>query len=363
MTRVLINGRFLGQRTTGVQRYARELLEAMDRLLRLPPWSASGLEFLVLTPGGTGQPLALETIEVLPIGRLKGHLWEQLDLPWHARSDLLLNLANTAPLAAGPSIATILDASVYAVPAAYSLPFRAWYRVLIPVTGRHARQVVTCSEFSRLELERFAGLSRSRTSVIYGSGEHILQQSADETVLDRLALRSRRYVLAVGSRSLHKNLAGVEQAASRLAGRDFSIVVAGGANPRVFRAGALAVEGSTRSAGYVSDAELRALYQNAACFVYPSFYEGFGLPPLEAMTCGCPVIVSRVASLPEVCGDAAIYCDPHDPADIAAAIDRVMSDSALRQDLRHRGSERARQFSWSQAGESMLGLVQRLARS
>ncbi|WP_260405563.1 glycosyltransferase family 4 protein [Paenibacillus sp. 598K] len=98
--------------------------------------------------------------------------------------------------------------------------------------------------------------------------------------------------------------------------------------------------------GYVSDSELKALYEHAGCFVYPSFYEGFGLPPIEAMSCGCPVIVSQAASLPEVCGTHAIYCDPHRPADLADKISQVMGDEALRRSLRERGLTHAAGYSW-----------------
>jgi glycosyltransferase involved in cell wall biosynthesis len=115
-----------------------------------------------------------------------------------------------------------------------------------------------------------------------------------------------------------------------------------------------------RFAGYVTDAELRALYEQAACLVYPSFYEGFGLPPLEAMSCRCPVVAARAASLTEVCGDAVVYCNPADPSDIARAVQLVVSDSAMQDDLRRRGAERARRFSWSHAATSMFDLLDRL---
>ncbi len=363
MTRVLINGRFLGQRTTGVQRFARELLRAMDGLLRASRRPPGDLRFEVVAPPGTQHSLPLETIALTEVGRLGGHLWEQIDLPRHAGRNLLLNLGNTAPLSAQRSIATILDASVYAVPDAYSLPFRTWYRFLLPAIGRRAERVVTCSEFSRLELERYAGILRSSTTVIYGSGEHILELPPDQAVLDRLGLRSRRYLLAVSSHSPHKNLAGVVRAASLLPDRDFSVVLAGGGNSRVFKGSSPRGAHQLQQTGYVTDAELRALYQNAACFVYPSFYEGFGLPPLEAMTCGCPVVVSRAASLPEVCGDAAVYCNPYEPADIARAVGKVIQDPPLCEDLRGRGAERAARFSWAQAAGSMLDLIGKLAHS
>jgi glycosyltransferase involved in cell wall biosynthesis len=110
-------------------------------------------------------------------------------------------------------------------------------------------------------------------------------------------------------------------------------------------------------AGYVTNGELRALYESAACFVFPSFYEGFGLPPLEAMHCGCPVVVSDRASLPEVCGSAAVYCDPDDPADIAKQLRLVLTSPTLRSELRAAGIERARQFSWRKSAAQLNELL------
>jgi glycosyltransferase involved in cell wall biosynthesis len=163
-------------------------------------------------------------------------------------------------------------------------------------------------------------------------------------------------ILAVGSRSPHKNLAAVVQAVSRLGGSALPLVAAGGANTRVFNPAELNGN-SFHAVGYVTDLELRALYEQAACFVYPSLYEGFGLPPLEAMTCGCPVVVSRAAALPEVCGDAALYCDPHDPENIAEQIRTVLHDSGRRAELRERGLARARCFTWGRAASALLGIL------
>ena len=254
-------------------------------------------------------------------------------------------------------VVAIHDASVFAVPETYSRAFRLWYRYLHPRLGRRALRIVTASEFSRSELGRYLGIAPERIAVIPGGGEHMLAQPSDGRVLQRLGL-SGRYLLAVSSQSPHKNFGGIVAALQYLC-QEIPLVFAGGANSRVFQLSG-AASGKAHLVGRVTDGELRALYENAACFVYPSFYEGFGLPPLEAMTCGCPVIVSRAASLPEVCGDAAVYCDPGDPVDIARAIESVLTNPGLQADLRRRGPERAAGFTWHKAARSLLSLVDQL---
>lgn len=357
MSRIYVNGRFLTQPTTGVQRFAREILRAVDAILASEGMARKS-SLVLLTPPGTTPFAGLRAIECRSVGRLRGQAWEQLDLPRHTRDGFSLNLCNTAPLRGRSTLVAIHDAGVFAVPEAYSGPFRVWYRLLHPRLGHRAVRMLTVSEFSRAELSRYLGIARDRFTVIPNGGEHILREPADNCVLTRLGL-SGPYVLAVSSHSSHKNFAGIQAAVRQMRRRDFTLVFAGGANSRVFNAtGTLAAE--SMITGRVTDAELRALYENAACFVYPSFYEGFGLPPLEAMTCGCPVVVSRAASLPEVCGTAATYCDPGDPADIARALAEVLDNAELRAELRRRGEERAAHFTWSRSGAALLHLLDRL---
>jgi glycosyltransferase involved in cell wall biosynthesis len=192
---------------------------------------------------------------------------------------------------------------------------------------------------------RHIGCRSSEIELIFGAGEHVLRSPADPRVLDRLGIADRPYVLAVGSRTLNRNFRGVLEAAALLADLKVRVVAAGGTDAHAFGSVPLARD-ALISAGYVTDGELRALCENATCFVFPSFYEGFGLPPLEAMHCGCPVIVSDRASLPEICGGAAVYCDPDDPADIAQQLRLVLTSQTLQTELRAAGRERARQFSW-----------------
>jgi len=348
---ITINGRFMTRPTTGVERFAVELLRAWlpthDRArsatLALP--SQAGEE----NAGGHAQRLGIGVGGTVG-GSLQGHAWEQLQLPGMSRGSVLVNLCNSAPLACRRQIVVVHDAAVVAMPSSYSFAYRSWYRWITRQLVHRAAVVATVSEFSAAEIRRCFGRVKQEIAVIHESGEHVLREAADLSVLERLGLVGRRYVLTVGSLSPTKNLAAVVKAAALLRDLDVAVVAAGGANSRVFNGSAAAADG-VLGTGRVSNGELRALYENAQCFVFPSLYEGFGLPPLEAMHCGCPVIVSRRASLPEVCGDAAVYFDPVDPAQIAQQIRRVIGSAALRAEMREAGHLRVRRFSWGSAAE------------
>jgi glycosyltransferase involved in cell wall biosynthesis len=250
-------------------------------------------------------------------------------------------------------VVTIHDASVFAVPGSYTFPFRLWYRFLHPRLGRRAAAVLTDSEFSRQELARLASIPSQKVHVVPLGSEHVHDVPPDFTIVERLNLR-RPIVLTVGSHNPHKNLGAFVRAAKFLADLDCDFVVAGSVNPRVFQGPRANLAESVRVTGYLSDACLRGLYERAACFVYPSRYEGFGLPPLEAMACGCPVVVSRAASLPEVCGDAALYFAPDDPAEIAECIALVLRDRVLARRLADHGRARAGLFTWDRAASALL---------
>ncbi len=352
---ISINGRFLSRKPTGVDRFAYELLAAMDQLIGEGDAAVAGLSMQLLVPNGTESTRQFNHIPLVPTGRLKGQAWEQWDLPRAVPHDrMLLSLCNTAPALRSSQVVAIHDAATEAIPQAFSRGFRAWYRVLMPLLGKRARAVLTVSEFSRTELQRAFGVPASKLSVVCEGGEHILRTPAAPTVLARMALGERPYVLAVSSMAAHKNFALVLEALARLPDAPFDVAIAGGSNPKVFgHAGHLHSQ-RVKWLGYVSDAELRALYEGALAFVFPSLYEGFGIPPLEAMHCGCPVLAARTASIPEVCGDAALYFDPHSADGLAAALTRIAGDAALRDSLRAAGRVQAQRFSWKTGARQML---------
>jgi glycosyltransferase involved in cell wall biosynthesis len=365
---IFINGRFLTQATTGVQRYAAELTQALDGLLCSGEISPAAYRVVLLVPRGARQDLPLKQIQVERVGWFGGHAWEQIDLRRHhtqTRGVVLFNPGNTAPIGVPNVVVTIHDAGVFAAPQAYSWTFRTWYRLMHRSLLRHASGIITVSAFSREQLEKYAAAPMSRTEVIPPGAEHIVRLDADRSVLDRYALGERPFVLAVSSLNPNKNFKLIIDALpylpDLLEGVDF--VVAGGTSPRIFRNGSAGFGPNIKYLGYVTDRELKALYQAATAFVFPSLYEGFGLPPLEAMSCGCPVVVARAASLPWVCGDAALYCDPHDPEDLAQKIRMVIGDQKLQADLRAKGLARARDFSWPQCARGTFRLLDEVLAS
>jgi glycosyltransferase involved in cell wall biosynthesis len=189
--------------------------------------------------------------------------------------------------------------------------------------------------------------------------EHILISAPDYSILEDQRLTQKPFLLAVGSSSFHKNVANVVDAVESLSDQSVQLVIAGGKNSRIFTT--VKESGSSRiiHLGYVTDAQLRALYSRAIGFVFPSIYEGFGFPPLEAMTCGCPVICSNRASLPEVCGDAALYIDPLDVQQISHQINQLINNSSLQDSLRKSGFEQVKQFTWEKTARFFWKTLQK----
>ncbi|WP_372621858.1 glycosyltransferase family 4 protein [Falsiroseomonas sp.] len=342
-----VNGRFLTQNVTGVQRFAAEVTQAI---------AATGTPLRLLAPHGA--PDRLGNVPVEHVGRRVGQSWEQLDLPRASGSLPLLSLGNTAPLqCGGPRFVVIHDAGVFDTPESYSLGFRAWYRSLHLALPRLGARIVTVSGFSRARLAGRLRLDPARIAVMPEGGEHILRAPADAGVLAKHGLAPRGYALAVGTRAAHKNLAALREAAALLASRGMVLAVAGAVQGGAF-SGAADAEGSgVRLLGRVSDAELRALYENALCLLFPSRYEGFGIPPLEAMWCGCPVLAARAGAVPEVCGEAALWFDAEGPATPAAALTRLLDEPGLADALRSEGRARAQLYSWDAAARRLLDIL------
>ena len=360
---IFINGRFLCQPVTGTQRYAREVVLALDDLLATGEIDRDRYAIVILSPAGAGDIPDLKHITVRFVGPLRGQAWEQLVLPFISRKGWLLSFCNAGPLFKRRHMVTIHDASVFAYPKAYSFGFRSWYQFALPVLGFMAARILTDSHFSESELIKYCGLSPDKIAVVPLGVDHMNRLQSDCNVFAKHRLGAKPYILAVSSMSPHKNFKRLTQALGFFRDENVDIVVAGGTNSRVFsNPGFFSNQANVHFLGYVSDSELRALYERAYCFAYPSLYEGFGLPPLEAMACGCPVIVSDAASLKEVCGAAALYCDPESHEDITDKISLLLADAGLREKLCGMGRSWAAGFRWADTARAIWKETVRMSR-
>jgi glycosyltransferase involved in cell wall biosynthesis len=359
MKRIFINGRYLTQRVTGVQRYATEVVFSLDRLLEAGTLG-HGHDVTLLAPTGNYQLPKLRSIRLVQAGALSGHFWEQLELPRLARGGLLFNPCGPSPLFHPCQVTMLHDASIFLAPQGYSLAYRVWSRLLYLGAGLRAKTILTVSNYSKgTLLDHCRTLSPEKIHVVYPGSDHMLRFGIDDGILDDIFGNARRdYVLCVGSQQANKNVKIVASISKWLDEKGISTIVTGGSRKAVFR-GEEIEEGKVTKTGYVTDAQLRALYQNARCFIFPSFEEGFGIPPLEAMRCKCPVVSSSSASMPEVCGDAAVYFDPLDAQNLKDALDTVLSNPALADKLRASGVLQTEQYTWN---HTALGVWDHLQR-
>ncbi|MCA1490362.1 glycosyltransferase family 4 protein [Ensifer sp. NBAIM29] len=339
-----VNGRFLAQPLTGVQRYAFEIVRALDELLVERPFLARGLKVDLLAPAEAKIP-SLKAIRTHVITPMRGHLWEQTALATHVRGGLL-SLCNTGPLGIRKQILCIHDVNTRIYPQSYSLPFRLLYGTMLPVLGRRVATVATVSHYSAGELVRHRICKPAKVVVIPNGHEHAASWRPRHSPRTA-AVAGRDTIVVIGSAIPHKNTALIIGMADRLAAVGLRIAVVGMSDARVFRATGREVAASNVTwLGRLSDDELAALLQDCLCLAFPSFVEGFGLPPLEAMANGCPVIVSNRASLPEICAGAALYASPDDAEAWFDRFMRVRNMPDVRETMIGLGRARASSFQW-----------------
>jgi len=342
-----INARFLSQNITGVQRYAVEISQQLKTLYKNISFLAPN-EIL-------HKELSME-LGVYALGKRSGHLWEQMELSRYLKkvgNPLLLNLANTAPAYYRDQIVTIHDLAFMRNPGWFSKAFYYYYRFLIPQIAKNALRIVTVSNFSKKEIVELLKIPEEKVVVIYNAVSERFLAASGKTV----DYKEGEYILAVSSLNPRKNFRNLLSAFGRLKFSGIKLVIAG-ERKNIFADRELKnLVGENKNVifyGYASDEDLIGLYKNARLLIYPSLYEGFGLSPLEAMACGCPIIVSNTTSLPEVCGDAAYYVDPHSEESIADGMYMVLTDETLRQDLIRKGFERVKLFSWEKSAKEYI---------
>lgn len=368
---IYINARFLTQNITGVQRYAHELTATLDRMATMGDQEAAGVRFILLAPQGEllFRP-EYSRLELRQAGRFSGHLWEQLSLPFFSSDGLLFCPGNTAPLLSlvtGKVVTTVHDLSFRSFPEAYSTFFRLTYRILTPAIMRWSHNIITVSQSEKENISSIYSRLGMRLIVIQNGGlaDVILQEQVKRKNHLRKIKETQPYVLYVGALNKRKNIHGIIAAAARFALKGLAMKIIGDTAKALQGVDGIPVgkESNIEFLGQVNDIETLLLHlRGAACFLFPSFYEASSIPPLEAMACGCPVVCSDIPALRERCGDAALYCDPHDPADIASKAIQAATDEATRSSLIEKGLRRAQLFTWESCARKTLAVLRAAAK-
>jgi len=380
--RVAINAWFVDRPTTGSGQYLTHLLRAYaacsvsDRFLLL----VGGEQNIPASLTSLGPSFQWERLRI-PLDGRQRHLakvwFEQVCVPRACRNwgATLLHVPYwAAPLRSPiPSIVTVHDLIPLLLPAYRGGLLGRLYTGLVAYTARRAAAVLTDSEASRTDIVQHLGIPIDHVRAIHLAAEDRFRPMTGHSaplasVRDKLGLPSR-YLLYLGGFDVRKNVARILQAFARVEAADAHLVIAGRLperdtpftpDPRRM-AQSLALTERVRFTGWIDEADKPALYAGADAFLFPSQYEGFGLPPLEAISCGTPAIVSDTSSLPEVVNGGGLCVDPEDVAALAAAMERLLRDAPYRAQLRRAGLEHAARFSWINTAQQTLDAYRAVA--
>lgn len=341
---IYINGRFLTQNITGVQRFAYEIS------VRISAFNKNVI-FLVPDASLVKECYQTENVKIHEVKGFSGHLWEQITLPLYLKkigSPVLVNLCNTAPIFYSNQIVTHHDITYVRFPKSYPLKLRLIYGFIAKKIIKNSKAVITVSEFSKGEICEHYRCDAEKIHVIYNA--------VNRNFIPNENLKLGSYILAVSSPNYHKNFHGLIEAFSET-DLDIELKIIGSAS-KTFSQLDLGVNDDRVSfLGRVDDEKLIELYQCAKLFVFPSFYEGFGIPPLEAQACGCPVASSDKASMKEVLQSSAVFFDPQSKEDIKRAIRTVIDDNGINEKLRVLGSQNVSRFSWDESASKVYELI------
>lgn len=362
-------------RAAGTSRYIHQLLAHMrllttseEQLLvftgqwRLPPELSPTDHFRVMQ---TRLPTWRPAVRIA---------WEQLLQPPAVvlrGLDVLHSLSYVQPvLSTSRSVVTMLDLSFVRMPEAFNPWNRVYLTTMARLSARRCDRIIAISESTRQDIIRFFHVPPSKVEVIYCGVDSQYRPVEDKAAVERFRLARglpERFLLYLGTLEPRKNVERLVEAFARVRAERGSShkLVLGGARGWLYdhifsRVHELGLGEDVVFAGYVPDDELPLWYNAADVFIYPSLYEGFGLPPLEAMACGTPVVTTSVSSLPEVAGAAALMVDPLDVDDLASAIVRVLDDPTLRQRLSTAGPQQAARFRWADAAERTMKVYRKV---
>ena len=342
---IVVNSRFLTQRISGVQRYAIEICKYLPKKIN------NHNVFFVAPKGKLINQDVLPNVNIVQIGNFKNNLWEQIDLVKYLKKNanpLLINFGGIGPVNYQNKITFIHDLSFKYYPKHYSFLFQKAYNKFIPKSARNSKKIITVSNYVKDDIEKSYGLKN--IEVIY--------PAVNDTFKD-LKRKREKLIISVSSMNPRKNIKALIEAFNRIKS-DYKLVFIGGEanvytslhiDPTKYK--------NIHFTGYVSDQELIEFYNKASIFAYPSTFEGFGIPPLEAQACGCPCLVSNVTSLPEVCLSSAEYCDPFSINSIMKGLEKLINDPKRRTELGVLGVTNINRFGWRKSAKKLVGVIEK----
>jgi glycosyltransferase involved in cell wall biosynthesis len=361
------NAQIISRSGAGIVNFARNVIQHLVQV-------QSDHEFFIY-----GNPAFLSHLEshhahIVPTNPFvdnssKRIIWEQCVLPFKISRnnlDLMLYPDHTAPIfkKSCPVVITLHDIAFISFPDTFTSATRLYKEYAVKQSVKRASRIIAVSEFTKLEVMKFLDVPESKLTVIYRGIDERFQENSNEVQLSSIRTKydlQNKFILFVGTLEPRKNIQKLIQGYAGLLKQKkipHDLIIVGGQG-WLFKdiygmIEKLGVQNSVKLLGYVADTDLPLLYNLADVFVYPSLYEGFGLPPLEAMACGCPVVTSNRSSLPEIVGDAAMLVDPYDSDAIANGIFQVIDNKDYRQLLRKQGLQRASQFTWKRTVAEIL---------
>lgn len=345
-----VNARFLTQKTTGVQRFAQEISHQLSKLRD---------DVIFLVPNDCIEDREIyNTLNIQVLRGMSGHFWEQYTLPSFLKKNgkpLLLNLCNTAPIFYRNQIVTHHDITYIRHSKSFPKKFVYLYKTLTPFMLWNSKKILTVSEFSKKEIAEHYNCENSKIEVIYNAVNSNFKPGYTAELVNE------NYLLAVSSPALHKNFNFLIENFIR-SKLDIKLKIIGSASGTFNKVNYLSSD-RVEFLGRVSDRELVRLYQNAKAFLFPSLYEGFGIPPLEAQACGCPVISSNRASMSEVLGDSAAFFDPYSASEFINCLEDILNSETKMNDLKIKGFKNYKRFSWLDSATKVNGLITGILKS
>lgn len=303
MHKFLINGKFLAQRTTGVQRFAREIISELDAIL------SEQDKVGIIVPANAKNVPQLKHIKVFKSNLKASILWEQIWLPLYikAHNATGIHLCHVAPVFK-PDIVCIHDTNVLRNPRWFTRKVRLWYGLIGKMCAVFAKKIVTISNFSKNELKDVLKVPNAKIGVVCEGWQHLKKISNDNDALDRYGVKKKSFYFSLGTRATYKNMKWVYDYAVKHPNEEFAI--SGSSYGKIFGEDKSEIPDNVRFLGYLSDEEVKAFMRHCKAFIFPSFYEGFGIPPLEALSMGAQVIVSDIPVMHEIFEEAVHYIDP-----------------------------------------------------